>query len=62
MDLAKVKAMFKRECPKTIIKIRSFMGLVDYYRRFIADFFKVVAPLTQLTRKDQPLAWIEKCE
>ena len=38
------------------------MGLVGYYKRFIEGFSKIVAPLTQLTRKDQPFAWTDKCE
>jgi len=38
------------------------VGLVGYYRRFIEGFSKIVAPLTQLTRKDQPFAWIDRCK
>ena len=38
------------------------MGLADYYRRFIEGFSKIVAPLTLLTRKDQPFTWTDKCE
>jgi len=52
----------KWESPKSATKIRSFVGLVGYYRRFIEGFSKIVAPLTQLTRKDQPFNWTDKCE
>ena len=38
------------------------MGLTRYYRRFVEGFSKKVNPLTQLTRKDQPFSWTEKCE
>ena len=54
MDPAKVEAVVKWESPKSATKIKSFMGLTGYYRRFIEGFSKIVAPLTQLTRKDQP--------
>ena len=54
VDPAKVKAVVKWESPKSAIEIRSFVGLASYYRRFIEGFSKIVAPLTQLTRKDQP--------
>ena len=54
MDLAKVDAMVKWESPKSATKIRSFVGLASYYRKFIEGFSKIVTPLTQLTRKDQP--------
>ncbi|XP_047176536.1 uncharacterized mitochondrial protein AtMg00860-like [Vigna umbellata] len=62
MDPAKVEAVLQWERPKTITKIRSFVGLAGYYRRFIECFSRIVAPLTQLTRKDQPFFWTDKCE
>ena len=40
----------------------SFVGLAGYYRRFIEGFSKIVAPLTLLTRKDQPFTWTDKSE
>jgi len=55
VDPTKVEAVLRRERPKTVTEIRSFVGLVGYYRRFIKDFSRIVTPLTQLTRKNQPL-------
>jgi len=62
VDPTKVDAVVKWESPKSATKIRSFVGLAGYYRRFIEGFSKIVTPLTQLTRKDQPFAWTDKCE
>jgi len=62
VDPAKVEAVVKWESPKSATEIRSFMGLAGYYRRFIEEFSKIVAPLTLLTRKDQPFTWTDKCE
>jgi len=62
VDPAKVDAVVKWESPKLATEIRSFVGLAGYYRRFIEGFSKIVAPLTQLTRKDQPFTWTDKCE
>ena len=62
VDPAKVEAVLQWEHPRTVTEIRSFVGLAGYYRRFIEDFSKVVAPLTQLTRKDQPFALTDRCE
>jgi len=62
VDPAKVEAVVKWESPKSATEIRSFVGLAGYYRRFIEGFSKIVAPLTLLTRKDQPFTWIDKCE
>ena len=41
---AKVEAVIKWEFPKLVTKIRSFVGLADYYKRFIEGFSKIVAP------------------
>ena len=57
-----MEVVFKWESLKSATEIRSFVGLVGYYRRFIRGFSKIVASLTQLTLKDQPFAWIYKCE
>ncbi|WVZ49169.1 hypothetical protein U9M48_000546 [Paspalum notatum var. saurae] len=38
--------------PKTVTQIRSFLGLVGYYRRFIKDFSKTAKPMTSLTKKE----------
>jgi len=62
VDPAKVEAVVKWESPKCTTDIRSFMGLAGYHRRFIEAFSKIVAPLTQLTWKDQLFTWTDKCE
>lgn len=41
---------------------RSFLGLANYYRRFIKDFSKIAAPLNKLLRKDQKFVWTDICE
>jgi len=38
------------------------VDLVGYYRTFIEDFLRIVAPLTQLTRKDKSFAWTDRGE
>ncbi|XP_052732508.1 uncharacterized protein LOC108341297 [Vigna angularis] len=62
VDPAKVKAVLDWESPRSVTEVRSFVGLAAYYRRFIEGFSKIVAPLTYLTRKDQPFAWTDRCE
>ena len=48
---AKVETVIGWAQPTTVIEVRSFLGLAEYYRRFIKDFAKVATPLTRLTRK-----------
>nr|KYP50735.1 Retrovirus-related Pol polyprotein from transposon 17.6 [Cajanus cajan] len=62
VDPAKVEAVIQWERPMTATEIRSFLGLAGYYRRFIEGFSRIVMPLTQLTRKDQPFVWTDACE
>ena len=59
MDPPKIEAVINWETPKTPTKIRSFLGLVGYYRRFIQNFSKIAVPLTKLTRKSEPYVWGE---
>ena len=34
----------------TVTKIRSFLGMCSYYRRFIEGFSRIATPLTDLTK------------
>ncbi|XP_027348116.1 uncharacterized protein LOC113859580 [Abrus precatorius] len=62
VDPFKVEAVLQWERQEIATEIRSFVGLAGYYRRFIEGFTKIAAPLTRLTRRDQPFVWIEECE
>ena len=48
--------------PTIVAKIRSFLGLAGYYRRFVKDFSRISAPLTKLTQKNVKFEWSEQCE
>ena len=62
IDSTKIETVVKWERPQTVTEVRSFLGLVGYYRRFVEGFSKMVSPLTQLTRKGQPFSLTDECE
>ena len=62
IDPEKVEAMMSWERPKSVFEIRSFLGLAGYYRRFIKDFSRIVAPITRLTGKEVKFYWDDRCE
>ena len=43
-------------------KVRSFLGLVGYYRRFVKGFSMTAAPMTRLLQKNVKYEWSEKCQ
>jgi len=47
----KIQAVENWPTPRNLTKLRSFVGLCSYYRRFIAGFADLAAPLHSLTRK-----------
>ena len=60
----KVKSILEAKRPTTKTQIRSFLGLVGFYRKFIPNFSAVAAPLSDLTKKGCPtrVRWTESQE
>ena len=50
--------------PRTKKQVKSFLGLVGYYQRFIPGFATLASPLNDLTRKALPdrIAWSEAAD
>ncbi|GKD44102.1 reverse transcriptase domain-containing protein [Tanacetum coccineum] len=57
VDPAKIEAIKSWAAPTTPTKVRQFLGLVGYYRRFIEGFSLISKPLTNLTQKNKKYEW-----
>jgi len=53
MEREKVDGILSWPQPKTVRDMRKFLGLANYYRRFIKDFAQITRPINVLTRKDE---------
>lgn len=51
----KIDAIKKFPVPKTQKEIKSFLGLIGYYRKFIKDFAKITKPLTKCLKKNSSI-------
>ncbi len=69
-DPAKLKALETCPRPLTVYDVRAFLGLANYFRRFILNYAKIAAPLYDLikgnvSRRKAPkttVPWNPKCE
>lgn len=62
IDKSKVKEILDWEVPTNIKELRSFLGLTNYYGRFIKGYLAKVAALVELLKNDQGWNWFKKCQ
>jgi hypothetical protein len=59
---SKVEVVMSVPRPRDVSRLRAFLGLYNYYRKFMKTFSAIVKPLTMLTRNDQPWIWKDEQE
>nr|GFC74381.1 putative reverse transcriptase domain-containing protein [Tanacetum cinerariifolium] len=62
VDPAKIESVKDWASPKSPKEIRQFLGLAEYYQRFIEGFSKIAKPMTKLTQKKVKFEWDDKQE
>jgi len=60
MQKKKVEGVLNWPAPKNVKEVQKFLGLANYYRRFIKDFARIAALLHVLVRKEQKWKWEKK--
>ena len=48
--------------PRTLTEVRSFLGVVGYYRRFVKNCSTRAVPLNRLMEADQSFIWTDECQ
>ena len=61
-DSALLAAILEISPPRTATKVRSFLGLAGYYRRYVKNFAAIAGPLHALTKKDVVFHWSADCQ
>ena len=62
VDPAKIEVIVGLPSPKTQKEVRICLGNAGYYRCFIENFTKIVAPLFKLLMKNVEFQWTESCQ
>eukprot|EP00253_Pinus_taeda_P013099 PITA_13099 len=62
VDPSKIQVIQTLLIPRTQTDVRSFLGHVGYYRRFIKYFSKIASPLFVLLTKNVEFKWTDDCQ
>ncbi|GJS42561.1 reverse transcriptase domain-containing protein [Tanacetum coccineum] len=61
VDKEKIESISQLPYPTNVKAMRSFLGHVGFYRRFIKGFSQIARPMTQLLVKDAPFNFSKEC-
>jgi len=57
MEKEKVRGVLEWPIPKCVKDVQKFLGLANYYRRFVKDFVEIARPMHRLVRKQERWNW-----
>jgi hypothetical protein len=58
IDLKRVKAIEQIDIPRNKKSIQSFIGKLNFLRRFIPNFAEIIKHITDMLKKDEEIKWI----
>ena len=53
----KIRAIKEAPVPENLTQLKSFLGLVNYYAKFVSNLSSILAPLYLLLQKESPWQW-----
>ena len=62
MDERKVQTILDWPPPSKVAELRSFLGLANYYKKFVQRYSKKVAHLIDLLIQDKKWVWTNACQ
>ena len=62
MDVDKIEAIKNRKEPTNLKQLQSFLGLTNYYRKFVLNYSRITAPLHKLTSQQSKWEWTKECK
>ena len=62
VDPKKIEVVFIWKPPRNVTKVRSFLGLTGYYRRFVKGFSMIAAPTIRLLKKNVKLSGVKSAK
>ncbi|CAI7834527.1 unnamed protein product, partial [Closterium sp. NIES-53] len=60
VDPKKIEAVRTWKTPENVKELQQFLGFANYYNRFVLNYAKIAAPLTNLLKKNTPYQWEAK--
>lgn len=61
-DPSKIEAITKIPRPSCVTELRSFLGLINFYAKFVKNFSSKLVPLYELLKKGKSWLWTRECE
>ena len=58
----KIKGIVEMPKPRNQHQLRSFLGMVNHYGKFLCNLSDMFAPLNKLLQKEQPWSWTNSCQ
>lgn len=58
----KVEAIAKISAPTNVKELQVFLGMMNYYSKFIKNYASIVSPLYELLNKNRKWVWSRKCD